>query len=324
MKDMVRVGVPADAGDELLAFFPKEAEIIRLDPKEKGEVEVDFWVAPIRPRDMAAVSARIHGVKVVQSLWAGVDALLPFVPAGAKLYDAQRVHDIQVAEWIATGILAALKYLPFYVRMQERGHWEKQPSAEPSYQPGYRGDASQAAPVVPEELAGKVVLIAGYGAIGRAVEERLTPFGVSFLRLGRSSRNGIEPAERLDDLLPQADIVLLLVPLTEETKGLIDAARLGKMKRGALLVNAARGPVVNTDALVKALHAGQVRAVVDVTDPEPLPDGHPLWSAPNVLITPHIGGASAKFKERAFRLAADQVRRYIAGEPLANLVENGY
>jgi phosphoglycerate dehydrogenase-like enzyme len=321
---MVRVGVPADADDELLAFFPKEAEIIRLDPKEKGEVAVDFWVAPIHPRDMAAVSARIRGVKVVQSLWAGVDALLPFVPEGAKLYDAQGVHDIPVAEWIATGILAVLKYIPFYVRMQERGHWEKQPSAEPSYQPGYRGDAPQAPPVVPEELAGKVVLIAGYGAIGRAVEERLTPFGVSFLRVGRSARGGVEPAERLDDLLPQADIVVLLVPLTEKTKGLIDGARLGKMKRGALLVNAARGPVVNTDALVEALHAGQVRAVVDVTDPEPLPDGHPLWSAPNVLITPHIGGASARFMERAFRLAAEQVRRYIAGEPLMNLVENGY
>ncbi len=318
---MVRVGVPADVDEELLALFPREAEIVRLDPHAQknegvGEIAVEIWVAPLHPRHMAAVAARLRGVKVVQSLWAGVDALLPFVPAGAALYDGQGVHDTPVAEWIVAGIFAMLKHLPFYVRMQEQGRWERNPAAE---------QGKRQAPLLnPEELAGKTVLIAGYGAIGRAVEERLAPFGVSFLRLGRRRRDGVEPAERLDDLLPAADIVVLLVPLTEATQGLINRERLAKMKPSALLVNAARGPVVETDALLEALHAGRVRAVVDVTDPEPLPEGHPLWSAPNILITPHIGGASARFLERAIELAAAQVRRYIAGEPLVNRVEEDY
>ncbi|MGI8771577.1 MAG: NAD(P)-dependent oxidoreductase [Acidobacteriaceae bacterium] len=313
---MVRVGVPADIDEHLLTFFPKEAEIIRLDPDGQGEVAVEIWVAPLHLRQMTAVAARVRGVKVVQSLWAGVDALLPFVPAGATLYDGQGVHDVPVAEWIVAGIFAMLKHLPFYVRTQERGRWEKNPASEQG-----NGEASL---LNPEELAGKTVLIAGYGAIGRAVEERLEPFGVSFLRLGRRGRDGVEPAERLDDLLPAADIVVLLVPLTDETRGLINRERLAKMKPRALLVNAARGPVVETEALLEALHAGHVRAVLDVTDPEPLPDGHPLWSAPNLLITPHIGGASARFLERAVRLAADQVRRYIDGKPLINRVEDDY
>lgn len=314
---MVRVGVPADIDEQLLTSFPTEAEIVRIDPEGEGEIAVEIWVAPLHPRHMAAVAVRLLcGVKMVQSLWAGVDALLPFVPEGATLCDGRGVHDIPVAEWIVTGIFAMLKYLPFYVRMQERGKWERNPATA-------QGDRHT--PMLnPEELAGKTVLIAGYGAIGRAVEDRLQPFGVSFFRLGRQARDGVEPAERLDDLLPAADIVVLLVPLTEETKGLIDRGRLARMKPSALLVNAARGPVVETDALLEALQAGRVRAVLDVTDPEPLPEGHPLWSAPNVLITPHIGGASARFMERAVHLAADQVRRYMAGQPLVNIVENGY
>jgi phosphoglycerate dehydrogenase-like enzyme len=313
---MVRVGVPADIDEQLLTFFPKEAEIVRIDSGGEGELEVEIWVAPLYPKDMAAVAARLRGVKLVQSLWAGVDALLPFMPEGAMLCDAQGVHDNPVAEWIVTGILAMLKHLPFYVRMQECGRWEKDPAAEQGY--------SQSPPVIPEELAGKTVLIVGYGSIGSAVEERLTPFGASFLRLGRRQRDGVEPAERLDDLLPASDIVVLLVPLTAETNGLMNRERLAKMKPMALLINAARGLVVETDALLEALHAGHIRAVLDVTDPEPLPPAHPLWSAPNVLITPHIGGASARFMERATRLAADQVRRYIVGEPLINLVQDGY
>jgi phosphoglycerate dehydrogenase-like enzyme len=125
-------------------------------------------------------------------------------------------------------------------------------------------------------------------------------------------------------LLPHADIVVLLVPLTEQTRGFINRERLAAMKHGSLLVNAARGPVVDTDALVEALHAGRIQAVVDVTDPEPLPVGHPLWSAPNLLITPHIGGSSPGMMDRVMRLIGDQCRHYLAGEPLSHVVHDGY
>jgi phosphoglycerate dehydrogenase-like enzyme len=129
----------------------------------------------------------------------------------------------------------------------------------------------------------------------------------------------------LRKLLPEADVVVAIVPLTEETRGLIGAAEMALMKPGALLVNAARGPVVATDALVEALQQNRLSAVLDVTDPEPLPAGHPLWSAPNCMITPHVGGSTPEFIHRAFRFGAEQVRRFIAGEELENVVTDaGY
>jgi phosphoglycerate dehydrogenase-like enzyme len=147
---------------------------------------------------------------------------------------------------------------------------------------------------------------------------------VSFTRVSRRAREGVAAIDSLDELLPEADIVIVIVPLTKETHGMFDAARLAKMKQGALLVNAARGPVVDTDALVAALQANRICAALDVTDPEPLPHGHPLWAAPNLFITPHVAGGSPRFLERAFTLAGQQVERYLKGEPLINVVTEGY
>ncbi len=168
------------------------------------------------------------------------------------------------------------------------------------------------------------MLIVGYGSIGRAIESRLAPFGARFLRVARRAREGVESVSQLDQLLPQADIVVLITPLTPETTHLMDAGRIARMKPGALLVNASRGPVVDTDALVQALKETRIRAAVDVTDPEPLPPGHPLWKAPNLLITPHVAGASAQYLKRALKLASEQAQRYARGEPLINVVDAGY
>jgi phosphoglycerate dehydrogenase-like enzyme len=283
-----------------------------------------MWVLPLNPKQAAAARAQISSVRVVQSQYAGVDAFLSLVPAGATLCDAQGVHDIPVAEWILTAILASLKYIPFYVRMQATGDWKQRIGAEALYLGTHPGEKPMHPPALEDELAGKTVLIVGYGSIGRATEERLQPFDVKMLRIGRRRREGVEPVERLDDLLPQADIVILLLPLTDHTRGFINGKRLAEMKHGALLVNAARGPVVDTDALVEALNAGRIQAAVDVTDPEPLPPGHPLWSAPNLLITPHIAGSSPGMMDRVMRLIGDQCRRYLAGEPLAHVVTEGY
>jgi phosphoglycerate dehydrogenase-like enzyme len=142
--------------------------------------------------------------------------------------------------------------------------------------------------------------------------------------VARQAREGVDSVSQLDQLLPQADIVVLITPLTPQTRHLMDAGRIARMKPGALLVNASRGPVVDTDALVQALEETRIRAAVDVTDPEPLPSGHPLWKAPNLLITPHIAGASAQYIKRALKLASDQALRYARGEPLINVVDSGY
>ena len=172
--------------------------------------------------------------------------------------------------------------------------------------------------------AARRCLIVGYGSIGAAVEARLAPFGCKFLRVARSARDGVAPVSALDDLLPRADIVILTTPLTSQTRGLINAARILRMKRGALLVNAGRGAVVETDALVRALNEGRIRAALDVTDPEPLPPDHPLWQAPNLLITPHIATDTPRFMRRAFAFAAEQAQRFARGVPLLNIIRGEY
>jgi phosphoglycerate dehydrogenase-like enzyme len=168
------------------------------------------------------------------------------------------------------------------------------------------------------------VLIIGYGDIGAAIEARLAPFGVEIVRVARTARPGVAAIAQLPELLPQADAVVLVVPMTSETAGLIGAKEIALMKQGALLVNAARGPVVDTNALLAALESGRIRAAIDVTDPEPLPDGHPLWSAPNLLLTPHVAGSSPMFMVRAMQLAAAQIGRWLRGERLENVVEGEY
>ena len=151
----------------------------------------------------------------------------------------------------------------------------------------------------------------------------LAPFDVQMVRVARTARTEplVHAVSELDALLPKAEVIILILPSTAESYHTIGAPQIALMRQGALLVNAARGPVVDTDALVDALKEGRIRAAVDVTDPEPLPDGHPLWSCPNLLLTPHVGGSSPQFAPRALRTAVGELRRYIAGEPLKNVVQ---
>jgi phosphoglycerate dehydrogenase-like enzyme len=167
--------------------------------------------------------------------------------------------------------------------------------------------------ILQEELHGKRVLIVGYGDIGKTIEKYLIPFGVRSPGLPAARAPVARGASggALDSLLPNAEIVILILPHTPESHGLIGAKQLALMAQGALLVNAARGPIVQTDALVDALNSGRIRAALDVTDPEPLPPEHPLWKCPNLLITPHVAGSTPQFSQRAIRIAADQVRRML-------------
>jgi phosphoglycerate dehydrogenase-like enzyme len=266
----------------------------------------DMLVADHDTRAAIEVIPRLEGLRVVQTLSAGVDAIVDGIPSGVMLCNASGVHDVAVAEWVVLAILASNRRLPRFVDSQRTGVWQ--------HDDGARGD----------DLDGATALILGYGSIGRAVEQRLRGFGVGIVRVARRERDGVHPWADLPGLLPRADIVVVLLPLTAETRRLVGAEVLARMKPGALLVNASRGAVVDTPALMAALADGRVRAALDVTDPEPLPDGHPLWAMPGVLITPHVAGDVSGEEDRAWRLVADQAVRLQRGDPLLNVVVDGY
>ncbi len=231
--------------------------------------------------------------------------MLALVPQGVTLCDARGVHGGAVAEWVLAATLAAVRDLPRYVRAQQTDHaWE------------HDGDT--------DELAGKRVLIVGAGDLGEQTARRLQGFDVEIVMAARSARDGVHSQDELPELLPHADIVVLLVPLTPETTGLVDSRFLARLPDGALVVNAARGPVVDTDALLAELSSGRLRAAFDVTDPEPLPADHPLWTAPNFLLTPHVAGNVRGFRRRAYTLVREQIERYVAGQELINVVTGNY
>ncbi|MTE21139.1 dihydrofolate reductase [Streptomyces sp. TRM43335] len=268
-----------------------------------------FYVVPYLKGQAVAVRPLAHmsNVRVVQTLTAGVDHVEPAVPKlppGTLLCNARGVHDASTAELALTLALASLRGVPEFVRAQDAGRWE----------PGFR-----------PALADRTALIVGHGAIGAAIEERLLPFEPEAVhRVARTARDTPRgPVHTLADLpglLPEADVVFVVTPLTEATRRLVDADFLARMKDGALLVNVSRGAVVDTAALLAELESGRLRAALDVTDPEPLPEGHPLWSAPGVLITPHVGGPTTAFLPRAKRLIRSQLRLFAAGRPPENVV----
>lgn len=300
--------IPAPTPEALRASLPDVGVDLREYPAF-GDIPdapqlADMLVDVFNPKRTIEVIDQLQGLKVVQSLSAGVDMLVGGVPPGVTLCDAAGVHDAPVSEWVVMAILAMRRHLPDQVRSQDQATWQY----------GTGGD----------DLEDRTVLIVGHGSIGRAVEERLQPFGARVERVARSARDGVYGVESLPQLLPHADVVVTLVPLTPDTRGMVDAQFLATMHDAALLVNAARGAIVDTDALVDALQREHISAALDVTEPEPLPDGHPLWSAPGVLITPHTAGAVERVMERGWRLVGEQVRRYIAGEPLHNVVSDGY
>ena len=321
---MLRVGVPDWSEEDMLAAFPRGIDLIRIPAEPGRETAIDFWIPPVYPRAAQKVWPFLSGVKVAQSLLAGVDWLLDLVVGRVTVCDAQGVHNVATAEWAVAAVLAHLKFFPFYTELQLAGNWVRRKEVDQAYRSLHLLDKPSMPPVLLEEVAGKTILIVGYGSIGKSIEDRLAPFDVRILRVARSARPGVEPVSRLNGLLPLADVVILIVPLTTETTGMIGAQQIALMKRAALLVNAARGPVVDTNALLGALDQGRIRAAIDVTDPEPLPEGHPLWHAPNLFITPHVAASSPAFMSRAFAFAATQVARYAAGEPLLNIVSGEY
>jgi len=247
--------------------------------------------------------AELPSLRVVQTLTAGYDNVLPHLPPGVRLCNAGGVHDASTAE-LAVGLaIAGLRGLGDFAQAQPTGRWLA----------GTRAS-----------LADRRVLLVGAGSVGSAIAARLAPFEVVLTRVAGRARDDahghVHGVEDLPALLPAAEVVVLAVPLSEATRGMVDAAFLAAMADGALLVNVARGPVVVTDALVEELAGGRLRAALDVTDPEPLPPGHPLWTTPNTLISPHVGGDTTAFPPRARALLRDQLTRFGTGQELRNVV----
>ena len=320
---MLRVGYPASLSAELFGRFPDGIELIPVSDKMDCDVEIDVWIPDPYANRATRAWPHLHGVKLVISMLAGTEWIPPLVGPHVTISNAHGAHNVATAEWTVAAILAMLKYFPLYLDIQRSGVWKRRFEASEQYAK-ISGNAQPIyPPVLLEELTAKTILLVGYGQIGSEIERMLEPFRINLLRVARSARikPEVHAVSELDSLLPRAEIIVLILPATAESHWLIDRPQFALMRQGALLVNAARGPIVNTEALVEALNAGRIRATLDVTDPEPLPQGHPLWSCPNLLITPHIGASSPQFSPNALRTASDELSRYMKGEPLHNVVQ---
>jgi phosphoglycerate dehydrogenase-like enzyme len=320
---MLRVGYPDSISADLLRDFPEEIEMIPVSDEMDHDVEIDVWIPDFYSKRAMRVWPRLHGVKLVLSMLAGTDWIPGTVGPHVTICNARGAHNVSTAEWTLAAILAMLKYFPLYLDIQRSEIWKRRFEASAHYAKITGVTREYHPEVMQEELTGKTVLLVGYGAIGKEIERKLAAFDVKMLRVARNARTApeVHAVGELERLLPETEVVVLILPFTAESKGLMGRRQLALLRQGALLVNAARGPIVDTDALVEALNSGRIRAALDVTEPEPLPEGHPLWSCPNLLITPHIGGSTPQAAPRALRVVADELRRYTKGEPLKNVVQ---
>jgi len=298
--------VPHAAGIAALADVPG-VRAIRYHPEAPLPAEAEgaeVLVAPFNATDeLVEALGRMRALRLVQLLTAGAETWIGRLPDGVALSDGRGAHGGATAEWIVAALLAVYRHLPRFTAAQADERWDYHTT---------------------EELAAKRVLIVGAGDVAEQTVARLAPFEVTSTLVGRRARDGVHPVDAVAELLPHHDACVVVVPLTDATRGLVDAAFLAAMPDGSVLVNAARGPVVDTDALLAELTAGRLRAALDVTDPEPLPAGHPLWSAPGLLLTPHVGGSVPLAVDRAFRIAAEQIRQFAGGNTPSNLVKDGY
>lgn len=262
--------------------------------------KVEFYV----PRYMGGPAAiamipDMNSLKIIQSPNAGVDDVLKIRPDGVTLCNAAGVHDASTAELAIALAITSRRGFAAFAADQAEGRWThvRMPS-----------------------LADSNVAIVGYGNIGKMIGTMLENFEVSVTAFSRSGKDGALTFDHFDRLLPTFDVIILIVPLNDQTRHLMNAQRLAAMKNGAALINVARGAVVDTQALIAELNSERITAGLDVTDPEPLPVGHPLWSAQNVIITPHVGGDSEAFTPRGRKLVEEQLARYASGAPLLHIV----
>jgi phosphoglycerate dehydrogenase-like enzyme len=304
----VSIMIPADPAFDLPGDPPAQVSLVRWDCQgdpPAGVEHVRFWTPMMLPSKdlLARALPRLPELEVVQLISAGADAYAGRLPPRVTLCDGRGIHGGSTAEWVLAGLLAAIREFPRLALAQVEHKWDY---------------------AMTGQLAGRRALVIGAGDVGEQIARRLAAFDVEVTMVARSARPGVAAVADLPELLPRHDIVILVVPLTGQTRGMVDAEFLARMPDGAILVNGARGPVVVTDALTAELADGRLSAVVDVTDPEPLPPDHPLWTVPGLLLTPHVAASVRGFPAKAMGLVRAQLDRYLAGRPLENVVTGDY
>lgn len=298
------LSVPAQTLADDLADLTDRIEIVewRMDAPAP-RARIDIVVPPYM--NAGRIFPLLEGLEtgLVQGQSIGYEGISDALPPGHRFANASSVHETSTAELAVALTLAVQRHLPGFVRAQDEGEWTS---------------------VFAESLADRRVLLVGYGGIGKAVAARLAPFEVTLRAVASRARveDGmpVHAVSELPELLPETDIVILSLPGGEETRHIVDDAFLSALPDGALIVNVGRGPLIDTDALVRHAEAGRIRAGLDVTDPEPLPSDHPLWRAPGILISPHVGGASTAMRPRIAALVRRQAERMLAGDEPVNVV----
>jgi phosphoglycerate dehydrogenase-like enzyme len=294
-------------GVELLSRI-KGAEVVTYDPNKPlpqehcgAEVLIPPYRSSHRPIPLLK---QLPKLRMVQLLSAGADEWAGDVPADVLLSTARGAHAGPVSEWVLSAILCLYRQWPALVRYQDQGVWAHRQ-------------------VAADTLAGSRVLIIGAGSIGTAVARRLTAFDATPTLVARTAREGVHATDEVPGLLPGHDIVVITAPLTQDTRGLVDKEFLASMPDGAMLVNAGRGKIVDTDALVTEVQSGRLRAALDVTDPEPLPEGHPLWECPGAVISPHMARTVPGTNALCYMVAAKQIATFAGGDRPSDAVVSG-
>lgn len=283
-------------GVDVVGYDPTAAEL--TDEQRAADVLIPPYRGSHRPLPLLA---QLPQLSYVQLLTAGADEWSGDVPADKLLVNARGAVAGPVSEWVLSAILALYRQWPALVRFQDAGTWAHRR-------------------VAADTLAGKKVLIVGAGAIGWAVARRLPAFDAEATLVASTARAGVHGPDELPALIGEHDVVVLTLPLTPATAALVDTGFLAAMRDGAVLVNASRGGIVDTDALVSELKSERIRAALDVTDPEPLPQDHPLWTSPAVIISPHMARTVPGTNELCYRVAAEQIRQHLDGHIPTNVV----
>lgn len=301
----ITVLVPDEAGEIALAGV-EGIEVVRygddgpLPAADRAEVLVPGFLVAADP---APYLAQLPKLRFIQLLSAGAEMWVGRVPEHIMLSVARGAHGASTAEWALATLLAVYRDLIPFERERVERTWVRRPT---------------------ETLLDKNVLVIGAGDLGTQLKRRLDACDAHTTLVAATARDGVHGIDEVPDLLGSHDAVVLMVPLTPATTNMVDAEFLSRMRDGAVLVNAARGKVVDTDALVAELVAGRLRAALDVTEPEPAPAEHPLWTAPGLLLTPHVAASVTGYEGRSYAVAAAEIARFAAGERPHNLVHGDY
>ncbi|WAL64353.1 2-hydroxyacid dehydrogenase [Amycolatopsis cynarae] len=302
----ITVLVPDDDGVRALAEIPG-VRTVRYTwgaplPPEAAGAEV-LIPGTHRAGERGTLFEQLPNLKLIQLLSAGAEDWVGALPAGVLLSTCRGAHGGSTAEWVVAALLSMFRDLREFAADQAAHRWHRHTT---------------------DTLQDKRVLIVGAGDLGNQLRRRLEPFDAVTTMVGLRARPGVRGVAELPSLLGTHDVVVLMVPLTSRTRRMADSAFLAAMADGAVLVNVSRGPVVDTPALLAELTSGRLRAALDVTDPEPLPPEHPLWTAPNLVLTPHVAGATRGLQRRSYAVAAAEIARYAGGELPHNLVHGEY